>query len=198
MKYSRILVTLFLLLSGVIASGTAGQEGDAVERQIEIAVSKKRGAEVAGEPEIKRKKELRYRAGCLPFKLIDADKEVTEDNVMLLMISSNSDCNKLVFPKGGIEADETGEVAAHRETWEEAGVKGNIIRKIHETHEKSLDEENPIEWYLMEVTEELEEWPEKGLRCRYWKTPAEIKSLNDEGTQAAERALKVLSHAFDS
>ena len=73
-----------------------------------------------------------------------------------------------VIPKGGWETDEpTAEAAAVRETWEEAGVRGDVIDDIGEFEFKT-NKGNAVKMYafLLKVNEVAEEWPEQ--RERKW------------------------------
>ncbi|KAF2322987.1 hypothetical protein GH714_032651 [Hevea brasiliensis] len=83
----------------------------------------------------------------------------------------------LVFPKGGWENDETVYEAACREAIEEAGVKG-ILRElplgVWRFRSKSRQDLCTLEggckgfMFALEVTEELENWPERENRDRKW------------------------------
>uniref|UniRef100_A0A5B7BAD5 Nudix hydrolase domain-containing protein n=1 Tax=Davidia involucrata TaxID=16924 RepID=A0A5B7BAD5_DAVIN len=122
---------------------------------------------------------LRLVSGCIPYRLAKDDgvhNNDLENRIEVLMISSpNRD--DLVFPKGGWEDDETVEEAACREALEEAGVKG-ILKENHlgvwEFHSKSRQEICSLEggcrgyMFALEVTEELETWPEQENHDRKW------------------------------
>lgn len=96
----------------------------------------------------------------------------------ILMISSPNR-QDLVFPKGGWENDETVGEAACREALEEAGVRGIISEKElgeWKFRSKSRQEscgsstEGACKGYMfaLEVTEELDNWPEKSSHERRW------------------------------
>jgi len=146
-------------------------------------------------------------AGCVPVDL-------KTGKVLLVSSRKRDDC--WVFPKGGWENDESITTAAMRETWEEAGVKGEItkflgkfkrFKKIKKnTHKKrNLDiaeiSENgkrylhsEILLYEMKVTEIAEDWPEKNERERYWASYEEAKELT-KGTNYVYEALGLCSIA---
>jgi diphosphoinositol-polyphosphate diphosphatase len=93
-----------------------------------------------------------------------------------------------VIPKGGVETDEADyESAAVRETWEEAGVKGKIVKSLGVIEDMrppknwgSMDCEDPItgvikhpprsEFHIFEMIaeEEFEIYPESDKRKRKW------------------------------
>ncbi|KAI4350416.1 hypothetical protein L6164_004874 [Bauhinia variegata] len=118
---------------------------------------------------------LRLVSGCIPYRLRNEEGDA-EDTIEVLMVSSpNRD--DLVFPKGGWENDETVIQAACREALEEAGVKG-IPREIPlgkwEFRSKSSQDICSLVggcrgyMFALEVTEELETWPEQKNRDRQW------------------------------
>lgn len=88
-----------------------------------------------------------------------------------------------MLPKGGWETDEdTEEVAATREAWEEAGILIKILGDLGLVDDKRKPEETTPEapkaayrFFEAIVTEELSEWPEMKKRDRKWMTFAEAK-----------------------
>ncbi|KAK4792392.1 hypothetical protein SAY86_022827 [Trapa natans] len=122
---------------------------------------------------------LRLVSGCIPYRLVkdgEYHRGSIESRVEVLMVSSpNRD--DLVFPKGGWEDDETVEEAACREALEEAGVRGLLQGTplgVWEFRSKSRQDFCRLEggcrgyMFSLEVTEELEDWPEQENRCRRW------------------------------
>ncbi|KAM7509334.1 hypothetical protein LguiA_019787 [Lonicera macranthoides] len=124
---------------------------------------------------------LRLVSGCIPYKLVKGDDEdfsstELESRLEVLMISSPNR-NDLVFPKGGWEDDESVEEAACREALEEAGVRGILKGDrlgVWEFRSKSSQDMSTLEggcrgfMFALEVTEELDAWPEQGNRDRKW------------------------------
>ncbi|KAJ7976320.1 Nudix hydrolase [Quillaja saponaria] len=122
---------------------------------------------------------FRLVSGCIPYRFREDTKDDmsdTEKIIEVLMVSSpNRD--DLVFPKGGWEDDETVLEAARREALEEAGVRG-ILREVPlgrwDFRSKSSQDVCSLQggcrgyMFALEVTEELEIWPEQGNRNRKW------------------------------
>lgn len=90
---------------------------------------------------------------------------------------SNRHNDGLIFPKGGWETDETAEEAAARESMEEAGVRGGTCTYVGEFTFKSRKKAALnggkkatclARVFVMNVTEEMTEWPEQATRTRTW------------------------------
>ncbi|KAM0839980.1 hypothetical protein ACQ4PT_013345 [Festuca glaucescens] len=123
--------------------------------------------------------EYRLVAGCVPYRVdIDGQLEV-------LMVSTPSR-DDLVFPKGGWEDDEDVYEAACREALEEAGVRGTINRDslgLWVFRSKSSQSSNSPRGackghvFALEVTEELEQWPEQDTHGRRWVSPTDAYGL---------------------
>ena len=99
------------------------------------------------------------------------------DYEVLMITSRNSKSHEsLIFPKGGWEEDETSENAAIRETWEEAGVVGEIERQLgsfsfqsKRAKTKGYADGACVCWvYVMKVLKVKDDWPEMGNRVRRW------------------------------
>ncbi|KAK8473300.1 hypothetical protein PHAVU_001G099800 [Phaseolus vulgaris] len=148
---------------------------------------------------------LRLVSGCIPYRWRKDNTDLmgeTEEIIEVLMISSPKR-DDLVFPKGGWEDDETVTEAACREALEEAGVKG-ILREIPlgiwEFRSKSSQDLCSMEggcrgyMFALEVTEELETWPEQNNRARQWLNIKEAFRLSryDWMSNALEAFLRVM------
>ena len=74
-----------------------------------------------------------------------------------------------IFPKGIIDPGETAEETAVKETFEEAGVRGQIVAPLLVTYsyEKWLST-CEVGVYLLAVSEETDIWPESAERSRAW------------------------------
>jgi diphosphoinositol-polyphosphate diphosphatase len=115
-------------------------------------------------------------AGCIPVRYgaIPSDPST----VSVCMITSRNG-RGYVFPKGGWEIDESVEVAAARETVEEAGVRGELefpalgtfaFRSGKAERQGAAAQKGRCEAtvFAMAVSEELAEWPESRQRQRVW------------------------------
>ncbi|KAL9170036.1 hypothetical protein ABFS82_04G117700 [Erythranthe guttata] len=117
---------------------------------------------------------FRQVVGCIPYRIRKSNKShllhgtLLEDLEVLLITSQKSP--RMMFPKGGWELDENIELAASRETLEEAGVVGMLGDKLGEWIFKSKSQEKFHEgsMFPLLVTEELDVWPEKSVRRRIW------------------------------
>ncbi|XP_062118112.1 nudix hydrolase 18, mitochondrial-like [Humulus lupulus] len=122
---------------------------------------------------------LRQVVGCIPYRYTKTDQfSSVEEDLEVLLISSQKS-QRMMFPKGGWERDESMEEAALRETLEEAGVGGEVESMLGKWHYLSKRECKRIvhEAYMfpMLVQEELEFWPEKDLRNRQWMSVAQAR-----------------------
>uniref|UniRef100_A0A7S1U685 Nudix hydrolase domain-containing protein n=1 Tax=Phaeomonas parva TaxID=124430 RepID=A0A7S1U685_9STRA len=84
---------------------------------------------------------------------------VLKGNVVLIKSQKRKEW---ILPKGGWESDETIEAAAARECYEEAGVRGTVNpeRYLETVHMNSRGVSCRTRFYLLDVTEVLDEWPE--------------------------------------
>jgi 8-oxo-dGTP pyrophosphatase MutT (NUDIX family) len=85
------------------------------------------------------------------------------------------------IPKGIVEPGATLAETALAETWEEAGLKGQLIGEPIGTYEfKKRGNLLTVAIYVMEVLEQLEEWEEDWFRERNWVSFEEAASLLDD------------------
>lgn len=132
---------------------------------------------------------FRLVAGCIPYRLkIDVEKiysNVSYDEFEVLMVSTPNR-HDLVFPKGGWEDDESVHEAACREALEEAGVRGILNETslgMWEFRSKSRQscssQVGACRGYMfaLEVTEQLESWPEQDTHHRRWVSVSEAREL---------------------
>ncbi|KAH9791537.1 hypothetical protein WN944_010177 [Citrus x changshan-huyou] len=149
---------------------------------------------------------FRLVSGCIPYRLTKDAEDENEDiqtRIEVLMVSSPNRSD-LVFPKGGWENDETVMEAACREALEEAGVRGKLNEKplgIWEFRSKSKQDLHSLEggcrgyMFSLEVTEELEIWPEQENRYRKWLNIQDAFQLcrYEWMREALEKFMKVMS-----
>ena len=82
------------------------------------------------------------------------------------------------FPKGIIDPGETAPETALKETWEEAGLSGEVVGQplgSYTYHKWDTDLEVTV--YLLQVTAVGEDWPEAAVRQRRWATADEARQL---------------------
>ncbi|KAF9425645.1 hypothetical protein BGZ94_007360 [Podila epigama] len=102
-------------------------------------------------------------AGCVP---------IDKAGRRVMLVSSSKNEGEWVLPKGGWENDESQEEAAARETWEEAGVLGQIVAHLgefeHKINKRTGVPESIFFFYEMEVQQVEAKWPERKKRERRW------------------------------
>ena len=108
-----------------------------------------------------------------------------------LVTSSNG--KRWVIPKGLIEPGQSPAEAALQEAWEEAGVEGEIsTRAVGRYEYEKWGGTCTVSVYLMEVTSEKNDWPERKLRRRRWMSfKKAIKTIENPVLS------EILGHAFE-
>jgi 8-oxo-dGTP pyrophosphatase MutT (NUDIX family) len=112
---------------------------------------------------------------------------------ILLITSLNS--RRWIIPKGWPDAGQTHGESAAREAFEEAGVTGNLspepLGRYHYLKEKK-DGGMPcsVEVFALEVTRQVDDYPEKGQRTLAWV------SLDQAAARVAEPALRQILRDF--
>jgi 8-oxo-dGTP pyrophosphatase MutT (NUDIX family) len=106
------------------------------------------------------------QAGTIPYRMLPSRIEYC------LVTSART--GRWGFPKGVIDPGETSEDTALKESWEEAGLHGQLMDQplgsyAYRKWQRSLS----VEVYLMHVTDEAAVWPEATSRQRKWMTFAE-------------------------
>ncbi|XP_051119271.1 nudix hydrolase 18, mitochondrial-like [Andrographis paniculata] len=141
---------------------------------------------------------FRLVVGCVPYRIRKGSRSsllhgISIEDLEVLLITSQKSTRKML-PKGGWELDENIELAASRETLEEAGVVGILGEKLGQWIFKSKSQEKYHEgsMFPLLVTEELDVWPEKGLRKRIWMP------VNEAVEACADLWMKDALHAFVS
>jgi diphosphoinositol-polyphosphate diphosphatase len=120
----------------------------------------------------------RLVAGCIPVRYLP--DVAGPSGVRVCMINSRNG-KGFVFPKGGWEIDESVELAAQRETVEEAGLRGvleePLLGKFEFSSGKTGRARCTAYMFAMLVGEELKSWPESSQRERRWCSLEEAYGL---------------------
>lgn len=106
-----------------------------------------------------------HRVGIIPF-------ETQDDQIALLFVTSQTR-GRWILPKGRIKDNETHFEACEREGFEEAGVRGTVLKDFPFTVVIGKDSKRGIQkvvvtYYPLLVTKQESEWPEKERRQRHW------------------------------
>ncbi|KAL9256173.1 Nudix hydrolase 17, mitochondrial-like protein [Drosera capensis] len=126
----------------------------------------------------------RQVVGCIPYRYVrrsdgaSSSSGAAEDQVEVLLISSQKS-SIMMFPKGGWEIDEKIEIAAERESMEEAGVRGTVQEMLGkwQFESKSRDASRDGFMFPLLVREQLDSWPEQSRRQRKWVKVEEAREL---------------------
>lgn len=167
----------------------------------------------------------RRLAGGVPICLPTDGSGTKPSTLQVLLVSSRRHPNRLIFPKGGVKRGETPAEAAARETWEEAGVRGDILLQLGPFEESRsaayfddalffyeddvnvmTDGDRPIKrnseeaskacrWFVIAVRETFDEWPERGERQRCWYTLEQARKL-DNVAETAKDLLAALEEIY--
>ncbi|SFV30548.1 Predicted NTP pyrophosphohydrolase, NUDIX family [Devosia crocina] len=128
------------------------------------------------------------QAGALPYAVV-------EGRLAFLLITTRK-TGRWIFPKGRIEPDMTPWDSAAMEALEEAGVIGEISQVTVGSYRASSGGSGAtlidVDLYPLRVTEQLDEWREKGQRLRHWATLEEAKRL------LADRSLSRLAEKVEA
>lgn len=109
--------------------------------------------------------------GALPFQV--------RDGALMVLLVTTRGTGRWIIPKGNPEKNLKPHEVAKQEAFEEAGVVGRVRRKRLGTFRflKSADQGPPalcaVDVYPLAVDQELDEWPERGMRQREWMTPGQ-------------------------
>ncbi|XP_040996937.1 nudix hydrolase 18, mitochondrial-like [Juglans microcarpa x Juglans regia] len=127
-------------------------------------------------------KGYRQVVGCIPYRYRKTNQSSSFEDIEVLVVSSQKS-QAMMFPKGGWEMDECKEVAARRETLEEAGVDGKVQKMLGKWNYKSKRHGKMHEGYMFPllVTKQLDIWPEKNLRERRWMSVKEAREVCQQG-----------------
>ena len=107
------------------------------------------------------------QAAALPYRSAQGAARQLE----VLLVTSSS--NRWIIPKGDIDDGMKPHVAAEKEAFEEGGVRGRIGSRPIGTFRTSKEQNGAaisveVEVFPLEVTEQLDRWPEMKQRERKW------------------------------
>jgi 8-oxo-dGTP pyrophosphatase MutT (NUDIX family) len=103
----------------------------------------------------------REQAGAIPFRRKKDGNEVC--------LIRNKGRKKWKIPKGFVDPGETVQQAALKEAWEEAGLSGRLSgAEIGSYVYEKWGMKLTVSVYLMEVTEQEDDWEESRFRERRW------------------------------
>lgn len=130
---------------------------------------------------------MRQQVGALPVRW-------TGDEPRVLLVTSR-ETQRWIIPKGWRMRGRSNAEAAAQEALEEAGVRGRVRNKpigryVYAKRRPGGAEDCKITTYLLEVTDELDAFPEMAERQRSWFTIAEAEACaDDEGLRDILRTL---------
>ncbi|MCK9550598.1 NUDIX hydrolase [Aquamicrobium sp.] len=125
-----------------------------------------------------KKGEKIRQVAAIPFRIgADGDLQV--------MLVTSRETQRFILPKGWPMKGKSGRKAATIEAEEEAGVSGKTLKEPAGTYTywKRLPAafvRIDVTVYLLEVSEQMKQWPESGRRQRAWLSPAQAAVLIDE------------------
>lgn len=128
---------------------------------------------------------LHRQAAALPYRFRGRRLEVA--------LVTSTQGGRWVVPKGNLEHGEAAWACAQREAHEEAGLLGRVERHPigrYRYTKRGLQRE--VDVYLLNVTQELDEWIEGDLRRRKW---VPVESAVERVREAGLKAL--LARALD-
>lgn len=111
------------------------------------------------------------KVGVIPYQIIDGE-------ISILMVTSMG-TGRWILPKGNLKAKESHKKGCLREAFEEAGVKGKILKNFPMTivmpaNGQDADYQHqgkiPVVFYPMRVDHLSAKWPEQYQRQRKWMT----------------------------
>lgn len=118
------------------------------------------------------KNDIRMQSGCIPYK--------KEKGKFYILLIGTSKSGRWTLPSGGLEPNLTAEDNAKKETYEEAGVQGQLTHDMGTLlfTKASTGKRQILRLYALKVKKELKSYPEKSARERKWFPikEAEIKS----------------------
>ena len=129
-------------------------------------------------PKTRRPKEPLRQYGVIPIRKSKRGKQV--------LLLTSRETGRWIVPKGWPMRRRSPSEAALREAYEEAGLKGEVIepaigrytyRKIGK---RGAARRISVEVFLMRVSRQLRDWPEKAERSCQWLTPTKAATFVNE------------------
>jgi 8-oxo-dGTP pyrophosphatase MutT (NUDIX family) len=107
------------------------------------------------------------------------------DGTCGVLLVTSRETRHWIMPKGWPQPQQEDHAAAAQEALEEAGVLGNAYAEsvgsyVYQKRRRRGAMAVRVTVYLLAVTEELADWPERLQRERAWFTPAEAADRIDE------------------
>jgi 8-oxo-dGTP pyrophosphatase MutT (NUDIX family) len=116
-------------------------------------------------------KDIVQQYAALPFAVRDGE--------LLVLLVTTRGTGRWIIPKGNPEKNLKPYEVAKQEAFEEAGVTGRVHRTCFGRFEFAKSAEGgesalcAVDVYPLAVDQELDDWPEKGMRQREWMTPGQ-------------------------
>ncbi len=117
-----------------------------------------------------------HKVGVIPFDIKNA-------RIAVLFVTSMQR-GRWILPKGDLLKNESHKKGCLREAFEEAGVKGKVLKDFPITvaigksgHERI--ETVAVTYYPLLVTEQFESWPEQDKRERHWALFDDVRKVTD-------------------
>lgn len=122
----------------------------------------------------------------------------SDDSIDILLIQDRY--GKMTLPKGKREAGETEEENALREVWEETGIKGKIVQKLHTSyyqyeHPQHGMIDKSVDYFLIEAIEGNLQAQLEEIRGVEWYSPEKAYQIQSE--LGYENNQKVFDKAYD-
>jgi ADP-ribose pyrophosphatase YjhB (NUDIX family) len=108
---------------------------------------------------------VEHKIGVIPF-------DISGERIAIMFVTSQKR-GRWILPKGNLKANESHQQGCKREAFEEAGIKGKILKNLPLTHMISNSKngeiyEVAVTYYPMLVSKQYDEWPEQEKRERHW------------------------------
>lgn len=117
-----------------------------------------------------------HKIGAIPFA-------VKDDRIAILFITSQQR-GRWILPKGNLKMKESHKKGCKREAFEEAGVKGKILKHfpltmlISKLVDRQMDKV-AVTYYPLLVTKQYDDWPEASKRQRHWSLLEDAPRVTD-------------------